>query len=76
VLGQFCWPVLIGVGGGLGLTAAFSHVLRFMLFGVNHLDPLSYASAIAILLAIVALAASVPARRALRIEIARTLHQE
>ena len=76
VLGQFCWPVLIGVGGGLGLTAAFSHVLRFMLFGVNHLDPLSYASAMAILLAIVALAASVPARRALRIDIARTLHQE
>jgi ABC-type antimicrobial peptide transport system permease subunit len=76
VLRQYAWPVVLGGVGGLALAAAFSRLLRFGLYGVSNLDPLSYASAITMLLAIVALAAFLPARRALKLDIARTLHQE
>jgi len=76
ILHQFLWPVLAGLIVGLGLTVAFSNVLRSVLFGVNNLDPISYAAAVAILLGILALAVFLPARRALQLDIARTLHEE
>jgi len=76
VLGQYCWPVLIGLAAGLALTAAFSNLMRFMLYGVSNLDPVSYAAAIALLVGILVAAALLPARRALKIDIARTLHQD
>jgi predicted permease len=76
VLGQYCWPILIGLTAGFALTAAFSRLMRFMLYGVSNLDPLSYAAAIALLLGIVATAAILPARRALKLDIARALHEE
>jgi ABC-type antimicrobial peptide transport system permease subunit len=76
VLGQFSWPVLAGLAVGSGITAALSHILRRALYGVSNLDPLSYGAAIAVLLGIIALAALVPARRALKLDIARALHQE
>ena len=76
VLGQYCWPVLIGLVVGLALTAAFSRLMRFMLYGVSNLDPVSYAAAIALLVGILVTAALLPARRALKLDIARTLHEE
>ena len=76
VLGQYCWPVLIGLAAGFALTAGFSRLMRFMLFGISNLDPVSYAGAIALLLGIIAVAALLPARRALRLDIARALHEE
>jgi hypothetical protein len=76
VLRQFSWPVLVGLAVGTGAAAFASQILRRLLYGVSNLDPLSYASAIAVLLAIFALAALLPARRALRLDVARALHQE
>jgi predicted permease len=76
ILGQYCWPVLIGLVVGLALTAAFSNLMRFMLYGVSNLDPMSYAAAIALLVGILVAAALLPARRALKLDIARTLHEE
>jgi ABC-type antimicrobial peptide transport system permease subunit len=76
VLGQYCWPVLIGLAAGLALTAAFSNLMRFMLYGVSNLDPVSYTAAIALLVGILVAAALMPARRALKIDIARALHQD
>jgi predicted permease len=76
VLRQFVWPVALGLVAGTGLAAALSKVLRKILFGVNNLDPLSYAGAICVLAAIVLLAGLLPARRALRLDLARTLHYE
>jgi len=76
VLGQYCWPVFIGLVAGLALTAAFSNLMRFMLYGVSNLDPMSYAAAIALLVGILATAALLPARRALKLDIARALHEE
>jgi putative ABC transport system permease protein len=57
-------------------TAALSQVLRRILFGVSNLDPLSYAGALSVLLAIATIAALLPARRALRLDPMRELHYE
>jgi ABC-type antimicrobial peptide transport system permease subunit len=76
VLRQFSWPALLGLVVGVGGTAAVSQILRQVLYGVSNLDPLSYAAAVALLLMIFMLAAVLPARRALKLDIARALHQE
>jgi predicted permease len=76
VLRQFSWPVLIGLIAGTAATAALSQILRRILYGVSNLDPISYVAAIATLIAIFAIAAVLPARRALKLDIARALHQE
>ena len=76
VLGQFYWPVVLGLLTGLGFAAGTSKILRKTLFGVSNLDPASYAVAIATLIAVIAVAALFPARKALRVDLARTLHYE
>ena len=74
VLRHFGWPVAIGIAAGAGIAAAASRVLRIALYGVSNLDPASYAAAILVLMAILSLAALLPARRALRLDLAKTLH--
>jgi putative ABC transport system permease protein len=62
--------LLVGVGIGVGAAGAFalSKYLKSLLFQVKPGDPWTYAS-LAILLAMVALAASlIPARRATRVD--------
>jgi predicted permease len=76
VLRQFSWPVVIGLVAGTGIAAAATKFLRIALYGINNLDPLSYAAAIFVLIAIVAIAALLPARRALRVDLAKILHYE
>jgi ABC-type antimicrobial peptide transport system permease subunit len=76
VLRQFSWPVVLGLVAGTGIAAAASKMLRIALYGINNLDPLSYASAIFVLIAIIAIAALLPARHALRLDLAKTLHYD
>jgi len=76
VLRQFAWPVAIGLSLGIGAAAFGSRVLRVTLYGVSNLDPVGYAAALVVMSAIVALAALLPARRALRLDLARTLHYQ
>jgi ABC-type antimicrobial peptide transport system permease subunit len=76
VLRQFAWPVAIGLLAGTGIAAALSTVLRKILYGVSNLDPASYAAAALALIAIIGLAALLPARRALQLDLAKTLHYE
>lgn len=76
ILRQFLIPVLAGLLMGTAVTAAASQVLRKVLYGVSNLDPLGYAAGIGALIAIAALAALVPARRALRVDPVRALHEE
>ncbi|HEX4773215.1 MAG TPA: ABC transporter permease [Bryobacteraceae bacterium] len=76
ILGQFIWPVLVGLTMGTAFAIATSQILRRALYGVSNLDPIGYAGAIAALLTILSIAALLPARRALRINIARALHYE
>jgi predicted permease len=76
VLRQFRWPVIAGLAAGAGLAVLASKLLRAILFGVNNLDPASYAAAIATLAVVVALAMILPAARTLRLDLARILHCE
>ena len=76
VLQQFAWPVGVGLIAGTGMAAVLSKLLRRALFGVSNLDPVGYAGAIMVLVAIVFVAALLPARRAFRLDIARALHHE
>jgi putative ABC transport system permease protein len=67
---------LVGVALGLAAALALGRVLSSLLYGVRTSDPATYA-AVATLLCVVALAASVlPARRAARIDPVRTLREE
>jgi predicted permease len=74
ILRQFFWPIGLGLLIGIVGAAALSKVLRQVLFGISNFDPLSYGAAMGMLLAIAALAALLPARRALRFDSMRVLH--
>jgi predicted permease len=76
VLRRFAAPVLIGLVGGVGITAALSQILRRVLYGISGLDPISYVGAIALLCGVLMAAALLPMRRVFRIDIARILHAE
>jgi hypothetical protein len=76
VLEQFFWPALSGLLIGTGCAAAASQILRRALYGISNLDPLGYGGAIGMLLLILAIAALLPARHALRINLAKALHYE
>jgi predicted permease len=76
VLRQFAWPIALGLFAGTAFAAAASQVLRKVLYGVSNLDPISYAGALGVLVAIVVVATFLPARRALQLDVARALHYE
>lgn len=76
VLRRFAVEVALGLATGAALTAAVSQGMSRFLYGISGLDPISYASSMALLMGVLAVAAAVPVRRALRIDIARTLHAE
>jgi putative ABC transport system permease protein len=68
VVKQGMMLALYGVGIGLATALAFSRLVSGFLFGVQSIDPLTFA-AIALLLGLIALLASyIPARRAARID--------
>jgi predicted permease len=76
ILAQFLRPVALGVLLGATGAAALSQLLRHALYGISSLDPVSYSAAIGLLVAISAIAALVPARRALRVDPMRALRHE
>ena len=76
VLRQFSWPVAIGLLAGGTFAALASRVLRIALYGVSNLDPASYAAALGMLIAIVLASSVLPARRALRLDLAKTLRYD
>jgi ABC-type antimicrobial peptide transport system permease subunit len=76
VLRQFSLPVAAGLLAGVGGAAALSQILRQQLYGVSNLDPMAYLGAIAVFAVTVALAALLPARRALRVDPMRALRYE
>lgn len=76
ILRQFFWPSAVGIVLGTSLAAMGSQILRRALYGVSSLDLMSYAGGIVFLLGVLALAAVVPARRALRVNVSRALHYQ
>jgi predicted permease len=76
ILRQFSVPVAAGLLAGVGAAAALSQILRQLLYGVGNLDPIAYLGAIAVFAVTVAVAALLPARRALRVDPMRALRYE
>lgn len=76
LLKQFTWPVITGLCVGVSLAMAGSQLLRAFLYGVSNLDPLGYAAGVILLLAVIAVAGLIPARRAMGLNVARALHHE
>jgi predicted permease len=76
VLRQFSRPVLAGLAAGIAGAATVSQLLRQGLYGISHLDPVAYLSAVGIFIVTVTIAALLPARRALRIDPLRALRFE
>ncbi len=76
VLRRFLIPVAAGLLFGVGGALLLSQVLRRLLYGVSNLDPVAYLAAMGVFVIAVALAAIVPARRALRIDPMRALHYD
>ena len=66
----------LGLASGLAASWAIARVMQSMLFGVTFTDPATFAAALGALVAVAALAAFVPARRATRIEPAEALRAE
>ena len=62
--------LLAGIGAviGLSVAAALTRLMSSLLFGVAALDPVTYASVAAILIAAAAMARYLPARRATRVD--------
>ena len=64
---------VIGIAIGLVCAAGFATLIRSMLYGISPASPLTHLSVALTLTAVAALAAYVPARRAVRIDPARAL---
>lgn len=60
--------VLVGVAIGIPIALGALRLISSMLFGLKPTDPLTLAMAIAFMLAVAALAAYLPARRASRVD--------
>jgi putative ABC transport system permease protein len=69
---------VVAIGGAVGLIVAaiFARLLATMLFGVQPLDPTTFAAVIAVLLVTAALAIAGPAWRATRIDPVVALRNE
>lgn len=67
VVGDAIVLASIGVAVGIGGALALNSIMQRMLFGVTATEPFTYLAVSALLIAIAALAAYVPARRAARI---------
>src|SRR6516165_4845711 len=66
----------IGVLAGLALAYGLTRALASLLFGVKANDPLAYVGVVGVLMAVAAVAALIPARRATRIDPAIALRYE
>jgi putative ABC transport system permease protein len=67
------WMAIVGVTAGAALAFVLARVAGTLLFGVSALDPATYATLAAMLIALSAAAAYVPARRAANVNPTDTL---
>ena len=66
----------LGIAIGLGAAMLASRALVTLLFGVSRLDPVTYLGVVVLLVAVSAIACSLPAWRAGRVDPAITLRAE
>jgi putative ABC transport system permease protein len=76
VLRQGMLPTALGIAIGLAGAATATRAIVAMLFSVSRLDPATYAGVVALLAAVSAIACTVPAWRASRVDAAVTLRAE
>lgn len=76
VIRQSLLPVLSGLIGGIAASLALGRLLGSLLFGVQAGDPATIFTVIALLIAVAAVAASIPARRATRVDPITALRYE
>jgi predicted permease len=70
------WPALLGLGLGLGGSAAVVRLIRTMLYDTRPLDPSVFAAVAGILLGVAAMACMAPAWRASRLDPMQALRTE
>jgi ABC-type antimicrobial peptide transport system permease subunit len=76
VLGQAARIALFGVVGGVAAGYALASVLRGHLYEVGPADPISYAGAVLVVVAVVLAAGWLPARRAGRLDVVEALQAQ
>ncbi|HEX6215930.1 MAG TPA: FtsX-like permease family protein, partial [Vicinamibacterales bacterium] len=76
IIGQGMTVVAAGTAIGIALALATTRLMSSLLFNVGASDPVAYATAGALLLAVAALACAVPAYRAMRLQPAVVLRNE
>jgi putative ABC transport system permease protein len=80
ILGLVVWQGMaltsLGVAIGLGAAVAATRALVSLLFGVSHIDPVTYVGVVVLLGAVSMLACWLPAWRAARVDPAITLRSE
>lgn len=69
-------PVVSGLLAGMVLAVGASHLLRGVLYGLNIIDPISYAGTSLFFLAIALFATWLPSRRAMRVDPMKALRYE
>jgi predicted permease len=67
VIGRALRLVSIGIAAGLGAAAALTRLLEQLLFGVEPLDPWTFAATAVVLLVVATVASYLPARRSMRL---------
>lgn len=73
VVGETAGAVALGLGGGLAAAVLLTRQVGSALYGVEALDPVTFAGAVAVLMLVAAVASFVPARRAAHADPARAL---
>jgi len=76
VLRESLWMVAAGLALGIPAALALTKLVRGSLYGIEPNDPLSFVAAGALMVAVAATAAWIPARRAARVDPMRALRCE
>src|SRR5262249_14697869 len=76
VVRQGLRPVGIGVAVGIAGALALTGLMRSLLFGIDAIDPPTYATAVAVLTVVATAACAIPARRAMRVDPLVALREE
>jgi putative ABC transport system permease protein len=73
ILTQSLGVAMFGISAGIIAAIALTRFLSSLLFGVAATDPVTFAAVVGLLLAITAAASSIPAWRAARVDLTKSL---